>query len=141
MEADLGPIETPRLAPNRSSLTRLAADGFDRSLAIVGYPLPVELILALGLFALGWIAGLLHRVPEKDFPLREARGGDASGLGDLFLLRGAELGLLDPGFPIGGTQAFHREVERGFRRIAHEKNSTRPPRGARGGAGVCGVIV
>ena len=64
MEGDLVPIETPGLAPNQSLLTRLAADRFERSLAIVGYPLAVELILALGLFALGWIAGPLHRVPE-----------------------------------------------------------------------------
>lgn len=58
-------------AERRRSLT-LAADGFDRSLAVVGYALAVELVLALGLFALGWIACLLHRVPKEDLPLREA---------------------------------------------------------------------
>src|SRR5712692_7490544 len=129
------------LAPNGRRLNRLAADRFDRSLAIVVYPLAVELVLALGLFALGWIGGFWHGVPEKDLPLRQARGGDASGLGDPFLLRGAKLGLLDSGFPIDGTQAFHREVERGFRRVTHAKNSTRPSWRGRNAKGSRSVLV
>ena len=71
MDGDLVLIGTPWLAPNKSWLTRLAADGFDRSLSIVGDALAVELVLVLGLFALGWIACLLHRVPEEDLPLGE----------------------------------------------------------------------
>ena len=103
-------------------LTRAASapDCIDRPVEVVVDPLAVDLVFALRLLTLGRVGGPFHRVFEQDLAFREARRGDASGLGDLFLLRRAQ--RLLPGFGgISGTKPFHRELEGGLGRVGHRR--------------------
>ena len=80
--------------PRSGTIPAPAPDLGDRALEVRVDPLPVDLVFRFGLLLLGRIAELLARVVEMNLELRQPRGGDPPGLGDLLLLRGSQRLLL-----------------------------------------------